>query len=72
MYHNFGETAGANALYVKAYSLRDHASEREKFDIESNYETDVTGNLEDATRVFREWLSSYPRDDVALANLALV
>jgi tetratricopeptide (TPR) repeat protein len=32
----------------------------------------VTGDLEDTTRVFREWLASYPRDPTALGNLGLI
>jgi len=57
-------------LGTKAYSLREHASEREKFDIESMYYSDVTGDLQSTIRVFREWLASYPHDNTALGNLA--
>jgi eukaryotic-like serine/threonine-protein kinase len=70
MYHTVGEYARARALFSKAYSLREHASEIEKFDIESMYHKFVTGDLENTTRVFHEWLGSYPRDFVALGNLA--
>jgi serine/threonine protein kinase/tetratricopeptide (TPR) repeat protein len=72
MYLNFGERERAQELFTKAYSWRDHASEREKFDIESMYHESVTGDLESATRVYREWLGSYPRDPVALGNLGNV
>jgi serine/threonine protein kinase len=72
MYNNFGQAERANELITKAYSLREHTSERERFDIESMYFERVTGDLESATRVFREWLVSYPRDRAALGNLALV
>jgi serine/threonine protein kinase/Flp pilus assembly protein TadD len=72
MYNNSGQGERANELFTKAYSLREHTSERERFDIESMYFEHVTGDLESATRVFREWLGSYPRDRVALGNLALV
>jgi serine/threonine protein kinase/tetratricopeptide (TPR) repeat protein len=70
MYNNSGQLERANELYTKAYSLRDRASEREKLDIESMYYLNVTGDLENTTRVFREWLGSYPRDYVASGNLA--
>jgi eukaryotic-like serine/threonine-protein kinase len=70
MYSGFGEEERAKELFTKAYSMRDHASEREKFDIESMYHAFVTGDLENATRVFQEWIGSYPRDDVAVGNLA--
>jgi serine/threonine protein kinase/tetratricopeptide (TPR) repeat protein len=72
MYTNLGERERAQELFTKAYSLRDHASEREKFDIESMYHEIVTGDLESAARVYREWLESYPRDNVALGNLGNV
>ena len=72
MYLNNGESEKADDLFAKAYSLRTHASEREGFDIESMYHEHVTGDLENATRVFREWLASYPRERVAIGNLALV
>jgi serine/threonine protein kinase/tetratricopeptide (TPR) repeat protein len=70
MYLGTGQEDRAAELFAKAYSLRDHASEREKFDIESMYQACVTGDLENATRVFREWLGSYPKDHVALGNLS--
>jgi tetratricopeptide (TPR) repeat protein len=69
---NFGDTEKAKELFTKAYSLRGHTSERERFDIESMYNEFVTGDLESTTRVFREWLGSYPRDPTALGNLALI
>jgi tetratricopeptide (TPR) repeat protein len=71
MYSNVGEYAQAKELFTKAYSLREHASEIEKFDIESMYYLFVTGDLENTTRVFREWLGSYPSSSTALGNLAL-
>jgi serine/threonine protein kinase/predicted Zn-dependent protease len=62
----------AKESLAKAYSLREHASEREKFDIESMYYGGVVEDQENAARVFREWLGSYPRDPIALSNLALI
>jgi len=72
MYSNAGQGERAKEILTKAYSLRDHTSEREKYDIESMYFLDVTGDLENTARVFHEWLNSYPRDHTALGNLALV
>jgi serine/threonine protein kinase/tetratricopeptide (TPR) repeat protein len=69
-YSSLREYTRAKELFTKAYSLREHASEREKFDIESMYQSDVRGDLENTIRVFREWLASYPRDETALGNLA--
>jgi eukaryotic-like serine/threonine-protein kinase len=72
MYFNLGKRERAKELFTKAYSLREKTSEEEKFDIESMYFQDVTGDLESTTRVFREWLGSYPRNHAALGNLANV
>jgi serine/threonine protein kinase/tetratricopeptide (TPR) repeat protein len=72
MYHNLGQLERADELFTKAFSMRDHASEREKLDIESMYYLNVTGDLENGTRVFQEWLGSYPRDPTALGNLGNV
>jgi tetratricopeptide (TPR) repeat protein len=72
MYNNSGQSERSNELITKAYSLRERTSERERFDIESMYFEHLTGDLESATRVFREWLGSYPRDRAALGNLALI
>jgi tetratricopeptide (TPR) repeat protein len=71
MYYNLREYRREKEFFTKAYSLREHASDREKFYIEAQYHSEVTGDLENAIRVFREWLASYPRDDIALSNLAL-
>ena len=66
------EYVRAKELFSKAYSLRGHASEIERFDIESMYYEFVVGDLENSIRVYREWLSTYPDDFVALGNLAHV
>jgi serine/threonine protein kinase/predicted Zn-dependent protease len=70
MYLNASQPERAKAALTKAHDLRDHASEREKFDIESMYYENVSGDLESTTRIFREWLGSFPRDPVAIGNLA--
>ena len=69
MYSNLGEINKARELFAKAYGLREHASDVERFDIDSMYYGFVTGNLEKEVRVYREWLNSYPRESVALGNL---
>lgn len=45
-----------------AYRLRDRVSEREKFNIEATYYTQVTGNYEKAQQTFELWEQAYPRD----------
>ena len=70
MSSNLREFDRAREYLTKAYGLREHASEREKFDIEAMYYLDSTHDLENAIRVYQEWLTSYPRDVTALGNLA--
>ena len=56
----------------KAYELRERVSERERFYIESTYQTYVTENLEAAGKIYETWMQLYPRDDVPANNLANV
>src|SRR5271157_844968 len=55
----------------RAYQLRDHVSEREKFRITGAYDGVVLRDAERAIQVYRLWVQSYPRDDVAHGNLAV-
>jgi DNA-binding winged helix-turn-helix (wHTH) protein/tetratricopeptide (TPR) repeat protein len=48
----------------RAWQLRDHTSDREKFFITAGYEMLVTGNLEQARQTCEEWARTYPRDAV--------
>jgi serine/threonine protein kinase/tetratricopeptide (TPR) repeat protein len=68
-YLGLQEFARARESFTKAFSLREHASEGEKFDIESMYYRYVTGDLENTVRVYLEWRNSYPDSSVALGNL---
>jgi eukaryotic-like serine/threonine-protein kinase len=53
----------------KGYELRDRASDREKFSIESNYDVFVLGNLEKGIEVAEQWVRLFPRDLSALVAL---
>src|SRR5262249_39665473 len=46
----------------KAYELRDRASDRERFFIAATYETQVTGDLEQALKTCELWMQTYPRE----------
>ena len=61
-YYSSGQIGRANEYYTKAYALRDHASERERLLISSNYDLNVTGDLEHAAAAFQETIALYPRD----------
>jgi eukaryotic-like serine/threonine-protein kinase len=62
--HTYGELGESDlsAEYLgKAYALRDHASDAEKFFIAVSYAIRVTGNLEYARQTCEAWAQAYPR-----------
>jgi len=61
-YSSVGESELARQNAIRAYGLRDRASERERFFITTMYQRDVTGNLEAAYQILELWLETYPRD----------
>ncbi|HYL47396.1 MAG TPA: winged helix-turn-helix domain-containing protein [Candidatus Limnocylindrales bacterium] len=61
-YVALGEPGLAEQSIKKAYELREHVSDREKFDIIAHYFTGVTGDLEKAIRTCELWARAYPRD----------
>ena len=71
-YFNLGELERASEYYTKAFQLREHASEREKLDIASNYYPSVTGELDKAAQAIQEEIESYPRQARAYLNLGVV
>lgn len=62
MYADLDQTGLAAASVTKAWQLRDHASEYERFFISAAYETQVTGNMDAARRICETWAQTYPRD----------
>jgi tetratricopeptide (TPR) repeat protein len=71
-YHNLGEKNLAAENTKKSYELRERVSEREKYYIESHYHHFVTGNLEEARKVYELWAQAYPRELVPPANLGVL
>ena len=61
-YSVMGESALARQSLLKAYQLRNRASDAERFYIETLYDRDFTGNLERERRTLETWAESYPRD----------
>ncbi len=55
---------------TRAWQLRDHASDREKFYITATYEGLATGNLEKARQNDEAWAQTYPRDPVPHSMVA--
>jgi serine/threonine protein kinase/tetratricopeptide (TPR) repeat protein len=73
-YSGMGESALGRQSLLKAYQLRNRASDRERFYIETLYDRDFTGNLERERRTLETWAESYPRDPsphTLIAGLAL-
>jgi len=60
-YQSLGETELGGEKIRRAYDLRTHLSQREKFYIESTYYHYVTGDLEKARQVYELSAQIYPR-----------
>ena len=63
-YSDVGESVLSAESTTKAWQLREHASEREKFFISFTYDRQVTGNLENAFQTLELWAQTYPRRGV--------
>ena len=58
---------------IKAYRLRDRASDVERFCIDTLYDREVTGNLErQSRRTWNRGRETYPRDPVGLTACSRV
>ena len=69
-----GESTLGRQSLLKAYQLRQRASDAERFNIETLYDRDYTGNLERERRTLETWAETYPREarpHSLLAGLAL-
>jgi class 3 adenylate cyclase/Flp pilus assembly protein TadD/predicted Ser/Thr protein kinase len=72
VYHNLGDTNLGAENTKRAYEMRAHVSEWERFYIESHYHHFVSGDLEKARQVYELWARTYPREPVARNNLGVV
>src|SRR5262249_32861278 len=61
-YSNLNQPGLAAENVSKAYELCDHAGERERLRITTDYYQVVTGELEKANRTAQLWAQVYPRD----------
>jgi DNA-binding winged helix-turn-helix (wHTH) protein/tetratricopeptide (TPR) repeat protein len=55
----------------KAFALRERVSERERFRISALYCRIVSGDVERAIQVYRQWIQTYPMDDLPHHNLSV-
>ena len=72
LYCNTGEASLCASYVKKAYEIRDRATEKEQFYIDSNYYMLATGELEKAAEVFKQWKQEYPRDLAPYLNLSAI
>ncbi|MGH9696461.1 MAG: hypothetical protein ACRD5Z_20100, partial [Bryobacteraceae bacterium] len=62
MYADLDESDLSAQNLEKAWTLKEHASDRERFFIAANYLSMVKGNLEESRQVDEAWAQTYPRD----------
>jgi eukaryotic-like serine/threonine-protein kinase len=62
LYGDIGELDLSAENTAKAYELREHASDPERFFIVAHYQIAVTGDLEKAAQTCETWAATYPRD----------
>jgi eukaryotic-like serine/threonine-protein kinase len=61
-YGDIGETVLSVKSTSRAYELRGHVSDQERFFITTSYDMVVTGNLERARQSCEAWEQTYPRE----------
>ncbi len=69
IYNNLGEQDLARQNASKAYELRNRVTEAERISIEARYHLYVTGDLEEAARVYEFAVDNYPQSAGALNHL---
>src|SRR5580704_9726231 len=72
MYSNLGQTTHATESLSKAFTLREHTSQREKLHIEGLYYGLGIGDLPKAERAFLEQIEAYPKANSSYSNLSLM
>ena len=65
---NLRDPYHARQWSAKAYELRERVSDRERFYIEARYYDSVTGEVDQALKVYELWAQTYPRDSIPWNN----
>ena len=68
VYENIGEINSAKANYSKAFELRDRVTDLERLQIEGNYYSVVTGELEKSNQAYRQ-LTQIKRNTLGYVDL---
>jgi serine/threonine protein kinase/tetratricopeptide (TPR) repeat protein len=71
-YYNQRDLYRARQFTAKAYELRERVSERERFYIEARYHDSVSGDVDQALKVYELWTRTYPRDSVPWNNIGVI
>ncbi len=71
IYGNMSDYPKAGAAAERAYQLRDRVSERERFYIDSHYQT-ARGLTDLRRKTYEAWKQTYPRDTPPRNNLSIV
>ena len=70
-YTNLRDLYHAREFSAKAYELRERVSDRERFYIEARYYDSVTGEVDQAVKVYELWAQTYPRDSIPWNNIGV-
>jgi DNA-binding winged helix-turn-helix (wHTH) protein/tetratricopeptide (TPR) repeat protein len=70
IYRNLDQLDLSHQHMQKAFDLRSHISEKEKFYIAAHYYTDVTQEVDKSIQTYELWTQTYPNDWIAYNNLA--
>jgi eukaryotic-like serine/threonine-protein kinase len=71
-YSGLGENGLSNDAFSKAFQLRDHVSDRERYRIEGTYYMYVLGDMEKARQTYDLFAQAYPRESRPQSNGAIV
>jgi serine/threonine protein kinase/tetratricopeptide (TPR) repeat protein len=70
-YYNVDETALAAAAGLKAFEQRGRLTAPARFNVESKYHSDVTGDWEQSCDVLSQWAQAFPHDVIARNNFSI-
>jgi eukaryotic-like serine/threonine-protein kinase len=70
IYRNLQQSELSRQHMKKAFDLRNHVSEKEKFYIAAHYYSDFTQEVDKSIQTYELWTQTYPRDWIAYNNLA--
>lgn len=70
-YNNMFQADLSEQFAQKAYDLRNRVSEHERFYLEEKYASYVTGDRDEAVKVLKTWVQTYPNDFIPHNNLSV-